>query len=125
MSSSEVSSESILPSKIFYVLGQYSKFIRPDYVRISANLAVPDGGDEMSVLVSAYTSPKSGEIVIVLTNMGAMEVVVSISDAVDYDMFRTSGNENIEHVGRRTDRSPVVLPRSSVTTMISVLEYSQ
>ena len=54
-----------IPTKRMYVLGQYSRFIRPGYNRIDATA----GGS--SLLVSAYKDPGSQNFVIVAVNTNA------------------------------------------------------
>src|SRR5262249_10522279 len=53
---------SVVPSKAFWALGNYSKFVRPDFVRIGAT------SNHCKVLVSAYKEPVTGELVIVVIN---------------------------------------------------------
>lgn len=50
------------PAKRMYVLGNYSRFVRPGYYRIGATNDSPD------VLVSAYKDPASGTFAIVAAN---------------------------------------------------------
>jgi len=59
--------ESIIESKSFWALGNYSKFIRPGAVRVELK------GTEHSfggVLGSAYADPKTGKLVAVYINVG-------------------------------------------------------
>jgi len=61
--------ESIIESKSFWALGNFSRFIRPGFVRVDL------AGDHHSfdgLLGSAYMNPKSGQIVLVYINL-AME----------------------------------------------------
>ncbi|WNC67719.1 glycoside hydrolase [Thalassotalea nanhaiensis] len=61
---SELDADSIRTSKILWTLGHYSRFIRPDYVRIGlANVDNLNG-----VMASAYKSPDGNKIVIVAAN---------------------------------------------------------
>lgn len=50
------------PAKRMYVLGNYSRFVRPGYYRIGANNDTPD------LLISAYKDPASGTFAIVAAN---------------------------------------------------------
>jgi glucuronoarabinoxylan endo-1,4-beta-xylanase len=53
---------SIVPGKAFWALGNYSKFVRPEFVRIDAI------SSRSTVLTSAYKDPVSGQLVIVVIN---------------------------------------------------------
>jgi len=61
-------------AKRAYMLGNYSKFVRPGYYRIDAT-PVPRSG----VLVSAYKSPSSGSLVIVVINQNSSSVSQSFT----------------------------------------------
>lgn len=63
----ELEADSIAASKVLWTLGQYSRFIRPDYIRIGL-----PGVDNLSgVMASAYKSPDDNQIVVVATNAGS------------------------------------------------------
>jgi glucuronoarabinoxylan endo-1,4-beta-xylanase len=53
---------SVVPSKAFWALGNYSRFVRPDFVRIAATTS------PSKVLASAYKEPVTGQLVIVVIN---------------------------------------------------------
>jgi glucuronoarabinoxylan endo-1,4-beta-xylanase len=50
------------PAKRMYVLGNYSRFVRPDYYRIGVS------NNSLNVLISAYKDPASGNFAIVAAN---------------------------------------------------------
>ena len=52
-------------SKNLWVLGNYSRFVRPGYQRIALNLP-----ESRKVFGSAYISPEKDKVVVVVTNMG-------------------------------------------------------
>lgn len=64
-------------SKMLWTLGNYSRFIRPGYQRISVTLNghEPSGKD---LSASAYRDPASGKLVIVLVNANNSEAKVSL-----------------------------------------------
>jgi glucuronoarabinoxylan endo-1,4-beta-xylanase len=64
-------------SKTFWALGNFSKFIRPGFVRIDATTDGP-----AQLLTSAYKDPASGRFVIVAINTGTSDLQVN---------FKTSG----------------------------------
>ena len=55
-------------SKLLWVLGNYSRFVRPGMVRIKCELS-EEQSPENGVLVSAYKDPSSGSLVYVLVNL--------------------------------------------------------
>ena len=62
------------PPKRLYTLGNFSKFVRPGYVRIDVGgTAAPTG-----VLLSAYFSPVDGSIVVVAINSNTSDVTVPL-----------------------------------------------
>jgi glucuronoarabinoxylan endo-1,4-beta-xylanase len=52
-----------IPAKRMYVLGQYSRFVRPDFYRIDEG-----NNNPYAVLASAYKDPASGKFAIVVTS---------------------------------------------------------
>jgi O-glycosyl hydrolase len=113
-----------------YVLGQWSRFVRPDYVRVETT-AKPAN----DVLLSAFKNPAGDRIVIVAVN--ARDAAVSLPlwlDAAQFGpltMYRTSTAvaDNLTSVGSvgsvamPTGGSMVKvnLPASSVTTLVGAL----
>ncbi|MGA3283719.1 MAG: hypothetical protein ABSD57_04585 [Verrucomicrobiota bacterium] len=57
-----------IPAKRMYVLGQYSRFVRPDYYRIGVN-------NTANTLISAYKDPVTGNFTIVVVNTNATTAV--------------------------------------------------
>jgi glucuronoarabinoxylan endo-1,4-beta-xylanase len=66
--------DGLTTSKRMFVMGNYSKFVRPGWVRIDATHAPVSG-----VTVSAYKDPTSGNFAIVATNQGGSDTVVTFS----------------------------------------------
>jgi len=63
-------------AKRFYALGNYSKFVRPDYLAVEMT-----GNTNPDVLLSAYKSPTDGTVVVVAINKGAAAVTLPIAIA--------------------------------------------
>jgi O-glycosyl hydrolase len=59
-----------------YVLGNWSKFVRPGFVRVSATDA-----PQPDVLASAFTDPVSGRVVIVAVNLSATDKAQDVTIA--------------------------------------------
>jgi hypothetical protein len=114
--------ETIFQSKIFFVLGQYSRFIRPGYTRIEAEIAHGPGGREATVLPSAFLSSDGlTQIIVVLNTDKTAAARVQISGLQHYNVYRTSpaDGENLQRIDDLPPGSPLVLPPSSVTTLVS------
>jgi len=62
------------PTKRLYMMGNYSKFVRPGFYRIDATMAPQTG-----VSVSAYKSLTSGALVIVVINQNVSSVLQSFT----------------------------------------------
>lgn len=60
-------------TKRLYTLGNYSKFVRPGYKRVTVSGSVPTG-----VKVTAYTNPSDGTVVVVAINPATTAVPASI-----------------------------------------------
>lgn len=63
----------IEPTKRLWVLGQYSRFVRPGYVRVAAEA---EGKD---VRVSAFISPEERRLVCVIINLSREEAEVNVA----------------------------------------------
>lgn len=104
----------------YYVTGQFSRFVRPGYVRVGA------GSSSRAVLVTAYQG--DGELVVVLINDGEQAANVSLRGAPAVGAFsgaRTSRSENRAAVSPITPGGAgfrVTLPPRSVTTLVGSIE---
>ena len=70
----------IVDSRNLWVLGNYSRFVRPGYRRVQV-----DGASDLNgLMASAYVSPAGDEVVAVYVNMGSAAATVSLqADAAD------------------------------------------
>jgi glucuronoarabinoxylan endo-1,4-beta-xylanase len=86
--------DGVTVSKRAYMLGNYSKFVRPGFNRIDAT-ATPQSG----VLVSAYNNSTSGALVIVVINQNGSDVSQSFTlngtSASSVTPWITSGSLNL------------------------------
>lgn len=115
--------ENILASRIFFTLGQYSRFIRPGYRRVDAALVGEEGELPVDhpVLASAYVSPDDRELVVVVVNTSSVPQTVALEPRRTFDVYRTSDapGDEIAARGEVSGRETVELPPASVTTFIS------
>jgi len=81
-------------TKRLWVLGNYSRFVRPGYMRVSTSGSAPS-----DVLISAYTNTADGTVVVVAVNLNtsASSVSLFISDAAPCSVtpWVTSDTDNI------------------------------
>jgi glucuronoarabinoxylan endo-1,4-beta-xylanase len=104
-----------------YVIGQYSRFIRPGYFRIDATHNPRTG-----VSVSAYQNTTGGNLTVVATNYTGSPVtqafnVVNAPTFTSVTPYITSATQNIQAQGEQSVSSnsfTYTLPADSVTTFV-------
>jgi glucuronoarabinoxylan endo-1,4-beta-xylanase len=110
----------------FWMFGHYSRFVRPDYVRVDAT---PDNSS--NVFVSAYSGEESSgrQIVVIATNNASQEVALDISihgldDAANFTHYITNASLSMEP--QLTLLKPnggvvsVVIPPLSISTFVTI-----
>ena len=116
-----MTSDSGLVPQRTYVLGQYSRFIRPGYFRIDATHK-PQAG----ISVSAYQNKSGGNLAIVATNYTGSSVnqtftVVNAPNFTSVTPYITSASQNIQGQPAQSVSSnsfTYTLPAQSVTTFV-------
>ncbi len=82
------------PTKRLYTIGNYSKFVKPGFVRIGATEAPTSG-----LSCSAYTDPNSGKFVIVVINQNSSATSQQFSlnglSATSVTPWQTDANNNL------------------------------
>jgi len=108
----------VIPAKRLYAMGQYSRFVRPGWVRIEAE-AEPVKG----VFISAYKNPSGNEIAIVMINTNVSSVDLSIGMGANrfesLNSWRTSSSENLTSLGKQEfngGNADISLSQKSITT---------
>jgi O-glycosyl hydrolase len=105
--------------KRLYAVGQYSRFVRPDWIRVDA-VASP----ATNVYMSAFKNPAGNQVAVVAINTGTSIVPLALTiDAGRFGAlttYRTSASENLANVGALTGGTTVSvsLAPSSVTTFV-------
>jgi O-glycosyl hydrolase len=105
--------------KRLYTLGQYSRFVRPDWHRVDA-VANPAA----NVYLSAFKNPAGDQVAVVAINAGTSQIAFGLT--IDSGRFgemtgyRTSASENIANIGTLTGGTTVTvtLVPTSVTTFV-------
>ncbi|MDR0301615.1 MAG: hypothetical protein LBI04_04780 [Treponema sp.] len=114
-----VDGETVIAAKRLYALGQYSRFIRPGWVRIES-----DTSPKFGVYSSAYRNPKTDEIAIVLINdrtaANAFSVDLGGEEFSEVSAWRTSATEDLKSLGKQKTAKGIInvkLPAKSITTL--------
>lgn len=102
-------------SKLLWVLGNYSRFIRPDMVRVKCELS-EEQSIEDGVLVSAYKDPKKGKMVFVFTNLSGEKQNINIGPTQTVDVYTTSEDYNLGYSKQKANK--IMMPKRSVVTVI-------
>ena len=110
--------------KNLWVLGNYSRFIRPGYKRVSV-----DGADEMNNLMgSSWLSPDGNTLVTVLVNMNKTSRNISLSLAEksieSIKTYLTNKINNLRLTPALSDASNMEIPARSVVTVVATLGSS-
>jgi glucuronoarabinoxylan endo-1,4-beta-xylanase len=107
------------PTFYGYALGQYSKFIRPDYVRSNSTYN-PGGGN---IYVTAYTG--DGSYVIVALNLGtsaqSQPFLIQNQTVTTLTPYQTSASASMAQLTPVTvtnDTFTYLLPAQSITTFV-------
>ena len=107
--------------KNLWVLGNYSRFIRPGYKRLEVN-----GADELNgLMASSWLSPDAKTIVTVLVNMsrGSRKIDLSLSDYhVDgIKTYITDKDHDLQYDATNNDASNMEISARSVVTVVMSL----
>ena len=108
--------------KNLWVLGNFSRFIRPGYKRVNL-----EGADDMSSLLgSAWLSPDASEVVAVLVNLSAARRKVDLSmtseDVGEVRTYVTDRGRDLRLDTSLQDLHNMELPARSVVTVVIGLE---
>lgn len=108
--------------KNLWVLGNYSRFIRPGYKRIE----LVDDGDLNALLGSAWLSAEGDEIVAVLVNMkkAARKASFSLSagSVESVKTYVTDKSRNLHYESGMTSTEGMEIPARSVVTVVMTLK---
>lgn len=113
-----------IPAKRMYVLGQYSRFVRPGYYRISVV-------NNATTAISAYKDPNSGGFAIVAVNNSGSDMVQTFSlsgfTVTNVTPWITSGSLSLASqsaVGVTNSTFVYTLPAMSVVTFVGQAEVT-
>lgn len=103
-------------SKLLWVLGNYSRFIRPGMVRIQSVLSEEQSGIN-GLLVSAYKDPKNTTLVFVLTNLSEKEMQLDLGQKKKVKSYTTDKSHDLGFAMQ--DLSKIIIPARSVVTVLN------
>ncbi len=108
---------SITIKPTYYTFKQYSAFIDSGWQRVEAS------SDNSNLRISAYIGPDNKKLALVIINTtDETEITFDCSvkgfDVANGEVYRTSRTENCANVGSYSGGGPLVLPVSSVTTVV-------
>jgi O-glycosyl hydrolase len=101
-------------SKLLWVLGNYSRFVRPGMVRVNCDVE-PKQSYVNGVLASAYKG-RDGEVVLVLVNLAAEDKRCDLGFAKEVDVYTTSSSANLQR--SRQQGSEITVPARAVVTCV-------
>jgi O-glycosyl hydrolase len=107
------------PTASFYTSKNYYKYIRPGARRIRAI------HEDSDILACAFVHPETKQQTLVLINKGASTKNILLSGdrhADEYEVYTTARHMNFEFKGYGVKGGQVLLPASSVTTLVGELD---
>jgi len=111
----------IAVSPTFWVLGNFSKFVRPGFVRIGTTINAPSSYSGLRV--SSYKDPNTGQLVVVAINTGVNALDISFSApgfaGGALTPYITSISDNLAQQPPVSLSSRTAIPGRSVVTYVS------
>lgn len=102
-------------SKLLWVLGNYSRFVRPGMVRVRCELS-REQSMENGILVSAYLRKSDDTLVFIFTNLSNEDKSIDIGVDQHVDVYVTSANKSLNLTTENARSLP--LSARSVSTVI-------
>jgi hypothetical protein len=102
-------------SKLLWVLGNYSRFIRPGMVRVHCELSKAQSPED-GLLVSAYHDLQNDLLVYVVTNLSENGCTVNLGGNDQVRTYTTDRDSDMGHAFQRSDR--ITVPGRSVVTVL-------
>ena len=103
-------------SKLLWVLGNYSRFIRPGMVRVKCELSGNQSPEDGRLLISAYKDPNNVDLVCVITNLSENNLIV---DFCQEGKAQTYTTDEVRDMGFSLQKmNKVDIPHRSVVTVL-------
>lgn len=108
----------IVPTKLLWAMGNYSRFVRPGMVRIRVmseqEKAIED--ELQSIMLSAYMDPQTGKKVVVVINMLESDEIIEIGNLNRTKIYVTDKEHDLEYMGE--SRRKYHINAHSVVTLV-------
>jgi O-glycosyl hydrolase len=109
--------QDIRETKRLWAMGNYSRFVRPGYVRIGAT------AENADLKVSAYSAPDGSELVLVAINNSATAMPVVLSTVANRayntaELYETSAANDLAAIYTGDMPTEIVLAPQSITTLV-------
>ena len=113
-------------SKMLWVMGNFSRFVRPGFVRIENKLRFNEhqgAALKDSLLVSSFKAPSTNHVVVVAINLSRADQWLSVADTRLSDLYICSerAEDNLRRVKAPRDHGPILLKARSVMTLLGEL----
>ncbi len=109
------------PNPVYYAFKHYSAFTDPGWHRVEAST---DWGDTGNVRISAFKSPDSQQLSIVIINIAYHNVNLTLNlngfPLDNAEIYRTSETESTAYIGPFYEAGSLMLPERSITTISNV-----
>ena len=102
-------------SKLLWVLGNYSRFIRPGMIRVQCELS-EEQSPENGLLVSAYKDSANEQLVYVITNLSEEPASISIGGSFEVKTYTTDRNSDLEYSTQMSGK--IHVPERSVLSIV-------
>ena len=103
-------------SKLLWIMGNYSRFVRPGMVRVNCTLS-EEQSIEDGLLVSAYKDVQNGNLVYVLTNLSQENIKVDFGQDKKVKTYTTDATNNLGFSFQNSDK--IKIPARSVVTVLN------
>ena len=107
-------------SKMLWALGNYSRFVRPGYVRIEIRFSKQNPINS-GLYISAFKDTKHNKVVVVVVNSDPTAKTLSLEGTrlILKDVYITSDQYNLKHF-KAASQNTITLKPASVTTLTGV-----
>ena len=113
-----------VPNKNLWALGQFSRFVRPGFVRLEAPSKL---GDDL--LLAAFKDPAGTQLTLVAVNRGSADATFALEldsgTLGDVSSYRTSATEDLRNLGSKPSGGAfanLTAPAQSISTFVTTVQ---
>jgi len=109
---------SIQPTKRLWAMGNFSKFIRPGFLRVETIC------EAQKLSIMAAKDPQTDQLVVVVSNPEDREVWTELTlngqtDPIRYDVWETSWQKDLKKTASNQVELSQVIPPQSIVTLVT------